>query len=618
MQGARSLSACLALWLLAVGSTFGSTIVLHDGFGRLVPGHDAQILRDATGQLTLDSLLADPARNERDWQAAPPQLDFGFTDDALWLRFTLQRAANGPQHLLLEIAYPMLDEANVYQLHGKTLLRTWMLGNDRPRENQPLFHRNILVPIDFADGATDTTVYIRARADSALQVPMNLWEPAAFSAHEAMAMGGRGLSYGILLVLFAVFVFAAITARARGFGLYVVHALCLLAYQSMTDGVAGQYLAITGDWWDERGIVIAAWLILVSGTVFTSAFLDTEHRMPRLRRWLDGSVIVLLLGLAISLPMPALNILPVLFVLALIYGVAAPAIGLYAMRAHVPLAGAWTAGMLWLLIGVELSVLNQFGIVGYGLPISDAMLGGILLQAVILAWALSQHLEHARNQRRAAQQEAVARQDDELETQKRIKKQLASRVEERSGALWHAVRQLENANRQLSELSRRDGLTGVHNRRHFEERYPELVQLASRHHQPLAVMLIDADHFKQLNDRHGHATGDECLRLIARSLNHVVSRSTDLVARYGGEEFVVVLPDTNSDGALAIAESVRSEVSQLTIPGNAPELHVSVSIGLVLCTPEPGEDGTRLISEADTALYRAKHNGRNRIEASFA
>ncbi|MFZ5724251.1 MAG: sensor domain-containing diguanylate cyclase [Pseudomonadota bacterium] len=414
-----------------------------------------------------------------------------------------------------------------------------------------------------------------------------------------------------------MFLFAAFNARARGFGFYVPHAICLLAYQGMLDGTLIQHLGIDNNWWDSHGAVILAWLIMVTGLAFTASFLDIEHRMPLLSSWLDGAEITLLLGLGASLLAPTELVFPLLLPVVIGYGLVVSCTGLYAMRRRVPLAGAYTVGTLLLLFGVELSVLNQFGLVGYRIAIGDAMLVGILLQAIVLGWALAQHLREARHARRAAQQEALARQEEALAAQHRITQQMEARVNERSNALWQAMRQLEHTHRQLSDLSRRDGLTGVHNRRYFDERYPELVQLASRHERPLAVLLIDVDHFKKLNDQRGHAVGDECLRLIASTLRDVVSRSTDLVARYGGEEFVVVLPETSQEGALAIAESLRAAVAQLRVSNDNSELKFSISVGVVMHTPDPGEDGRKILTDADAALYRAKHNGRNRVEATI-
>lgn len=617
MQEARTLSLALALWLLAIGSTYGGTNLLHDGFGTLVPT-GVEMLRDRDGRHGLDSLL-DEAADSGVWQPLRRQPSLGFTRDTIWLRFTLHGdPAAVPLRAMLEVGYPMLDEVDVYELDGDTLIHTWNLGDARPLANRPFSHRNPLVAVDLTASQPAKTLMLRIRSDGAMEIPLRLWDSSAFAAHEARAVGSRGAAFGLLAVVMSAFLLAAMIVGARGFVYYLPYALCLLAYQSLIDGTAAQYLQIDSHWWGAHGVIVAIWLIMVTGTIFLSVFLDTEHRMPRVHRLTDAAEIGLLLGLGASLLAPPHEVYPLLLPLIVAYGIAVCLIALYAVQEKMPLARSFLLGTLLLFAGALVSVLNQFGLVEQHIPVGDALLAGILLQAIVLAWALSLHLKAARKEHQDAQRAALAQQEQALATQQRLVTGLEARVSERSDALWQAMRQLEAANWQLADLSRRDGLTGVHNRRYFDERFPEMVRLASRSTSPLAVLLLDIDHFKQLNDQRGHAIGDECLRLIAKTLGTVVTRGSDLVARYGGEEFVVVLPDTTAEGARGIAEELRDAVAHLCVPCGNADLTFSVSIGMAIDTPQPGEDGRRLLGEADAALYRAKGNGRNRVEVALA
>jgi len=153
-----------------------------------------------------------------------------------------------------------------------------------------------------------------------------------------------------------------------------------------------------------------------------------------------------------------------------------------------------------------------------------------------------------------------------------------------------------------------DGLTGAANRRTFDERLRAEWQRATGQHAPLTLVLLDIDHFKGVNDRYGHATGDEVLRQVV-GLAQAVCRPTDLVARYGGEEFAILLPDTGLDEALALAERVRVEVAKQAAP-----VPVTVSLGLATL-PHPPVRPEELVSVADQALYHSKLTGRNRVTA---
>lgn len=167
---------------------------------------------------------------------------------------------------------------------------------------------------------------------------------------------------------------------------------------------------------------------------------------------------------------------------------------------------------------------------------------------------------------------------------------------------------------QLLHLATTDPLTGALNRRAFEERAEQELQRARRQHSPLCLALLDLDHFKQINDRHGHQTGDEVLRRFS-ALCQQQARRTDLFARYGGEEFIFLLPDTSTDSARHLLERLRLALQALEIASPAGPIRVSVSIGLA--SVSANDNLHRLQGEADAALYRAKQQGRNRIEVAL-
>ncbi|HLJ70013.1 MAG TPA: diguanylate cyclase [Roseiarcus sp.] len=171
----------------------------------------------------------------------------------------------------------------------------------------------------------------------------------------------------------------------------------------------------------------------------------------------------------------------------------------------------------------------------------------------------------------------------------------------------------KQAQMELETLATRDGLTGLLNRRSFDERLATEARRAARERQPLSLLMLDIDCFKQYNDAYGHQKGDECLRLVAGALTKGLWRAGDAAARYGGEEFAVILPDTTRQGAASVAERMRREVIRLDIPHQASIVsdHVTVSIGgstIVAATISPDA----LLTSADAALYQAKHDGRNR------
>jgi len=176
--------------------------------------------------------------------------------------------------------------------------------------------------------------------------------------------------------------------------------------------------------------------------------------------------------------------------------------------------------------------------------------------------------------------------------------------------------QLAQASRRLETLAAEDFLTGLANRRIFDEALSREFRRASRERTPLALLMIDVDRFKEFNDRHGHPEGDACLRLVARTLEGAIKRPGDLSARYGGEEFAVLLPNTDEFGAYVVAERVRAAVRELGIENGVGEI-ITISAG-VAATPldHSGEGPHILLRDADRALYRAKDGGRNLVVRS--
>ena len=176
---------------------------------------------------------------------------------------------------------------------------------------------------------------------------------------------------------------------------------------------------------------------------------------------------------------------------------------------------------------------------------------------------------------------------------------------------------LIEANDRLLSLSSQDGLTGIHNRRHFDEVVMREWKVAARSKQALSLLMIDVDCFKALNDRYGHQQGDQCLRSIAADLQAKLKRPNDLVARYGGEEFVVILPDSGLEGAIAVAEEIRTSVASLGLPNEASTVEkvVTVSVGISSKMPSEEMDVEDLIKSADRALYKAKASGRNQTRS---
>jgi diguanylate cyclase (GGDEF)-like protein len=175
--------------------------------------------------------------------------------------------------------------------------------------------------------------------------------------------------------------------------------------------------------------------------------------------------------------------------------------------------------------------------------------------------------------------------------------------------------QLQQLNEKLQALSQRDSLTELFNRRAFEEKAGNQWQISTRAHEPVTLLMIDVDHFKEFNDHYGHQAGDGCLKQVARTLLSALHRPADILARYGGEEFIALLPNTHLQGAQTVAEALRGAVQSLAIPHAHSSVSETITVSIGGAVADHTTDLTlqELAGAADEALYKAKAGGRNRV-----
>ncbi len=174
---------------------------------------------------------------------------------------------------------------------------------------------------------------------------------------------------------------------------------------------------------------------------------------------------------------------------------------------------------------------------------------------------------------------------------------------------WSNLRHSET----LEKLNKIDGLTGLNNRRYFDQSLTRELKQAQRTKTELSLILLDIDHFKMINDQHGHLIGDDCLRRVAIALKNSIKRETDIVARYGGEEFAIILPGNDKKTGLQVAEDIRKTIEELDPVYGETHCPLTISAGIVTLQPTQRDTEETIINSADAALYRAKENGRNQV-----
>jgi len=243
------------------------------------------------------------------------------------------------------------------------------------------------------------------------------------------------------------------------------------------------------------------------------------------------------------------------------------------------------------------------------------------LNAMLLVLLLCRQLHHKLEDTRSLQQEALASakasqlaQEELLALQEESQEQLEIRVQERTLELNIALQELESANRELAKKNTIDELSGLYNRRHYDQKILAEYRRSKRNLTPLSIVVIDIDHFKKVNDNYGHLAGDQCIVWVANHIKQALKRSSDIGCRYGGEEFCLILPDTEPLGAYALAETLRLAIAERPMVFENKEIPLTVSCGITTYQQQAHVQPEQIFAAADKALYNAKDSGRNQVQ----
>lgn len=576
-------------------------VTLRADQGRYELGLSLAYLEDPNGEWGIDDVLS--AAVALQFKASSSgRLNFGFKNSAYWLRFELHNLDAPSREWLLETGYPMLDHVDTHFVFPDGRRELHRNGDLVPFSARELKHRNPVVRVPLAPQER-IQVFVRVQSESSLQIPLYLWRPDRLAAADHDAQIALGIYYGILLSMFLYNLLIYLSMRDVAYLYYVQYVFGWVLLQAALEGVAFEYLWPQWPWWGNRANIFFVFFTSIGISQFSRHFLNLQAHAPRLdqiSKWLTVTSVVMMMC---SLWMPYSVLVRVANGVALLQVLLVLSAGGLCLRSGVRQAKYFMLAWAVLFIGTTAFVLKQFGFLPSNFVSDHGLQIGSALEVVLLSLALAHRMR--------------ALKDENVRIQREAAECLEQRVQQRTMELNQALQDLNSATDQLKALNRTDALTGIHNRAYFNERLHGEWRGGMRLRQPLTLFILDLDFFKAVNDTHGHPGGDACLVAIARCLTQNVQRAGDVCFRYGGEEFAVLLPNTELEGAVRMANSLLVALRAVEIEHQGKRFSVTASIGVASVVPTADDNPEDLVGRADAALYVAKRQGRNQVAAEI-
>ncbi|WP_078083602.1 diguanylate cyclase [Microbulbifer mangrovi] len=512
-----------------------------------------RILVDEQGSLGLEDVIAEESR--RRWLASENGgANFGFSSATYWVAVTLQNPTASPLGLIIRQDYPLIDQLDFWQPQPAGGWSHIATGDRRPFHTRPLSLRDFVFPITLPANSTQT-YYLRYQTAGSMNIGLSVSSKTAFLPQLGKEQILLGIYYGgfLVLVIYNLFLFMAV--RDRAYAYYMGYAVSYGLYFGVHNGVSFQYLWPGNPWLANQSLVMLLGFTLIFGIQFVRTVCSGPQLAPRtdkIARWL----LYLLFPLTAISPFVSYGpMILTLAILTLVLSILFMVMGVISLlRGSVP-ARYFLVGWGALLISVVIYMLKTFGLVPHNSFTHNAFQVGALVEMVLLSLALGARVGEIQR---------------------------------------HGIT---------------DQLTGLFNRRYFDEQLPREFALAERNNTPLALVILDLDHFKAINDRLGHARGDAALYAVGQLLKKQV-RKPVLACRYGGEEFAILLPRTTPGQAVIVAERLVKLVAEMELE----KMPLTVSIGVATFQNGNYASAIQLFEAADAALYRAKQAGRNRLE----
>lgn len=493
------------------------------------------------------------------------------SDATYWLKIPLSSSFAFKRDLLLELKKPHLSIVTLYSLENNKLMEQETIGYSLPYDKRTIKHHNLVFALHLQPDRSSTYL-LKIQSDSFFQAPVSIWDPNAFSAKNYEFQTLHGIFYGILLAMIIYNSFLFLSLREKNYLYYILFLIGFTLMQSIWDGFAFQWLWGDYPWWALRSnSFFIVWTALFS-LQFAKHFLHLKTNAPLLYKIV--TTFNIFCAVAITFPF-VLNIKTATLVSTIIATVAVMFILAIALKVRFTSRESKYFVTAWalLLVGVLLNICAAYQLLPLNAVTLYAPKIGVLVEVMVLSLGLADKIKRIT-----------------------LEKEQETRNVQR-----------------LKQSAMYDHLTNLLNRKYFLESSQETLSLANVSNQPVSLMLIDIDHFKNINDTYGHTIGDQAIVFVANQI-HIICKNYGIVGRYGGEEFIVFLNQLDHHRASQIAEElIELHRTAPFMLENGHSIYLTISIGLCSNDFQEYKYVNEMILHADHSLYYAKNNGRDQV-----
>lgn len=587
------LLALLFFWLSISFCFAESTINLKQVMQGESTALSIYYLEDPDKNYNIDQLQSDPLLSK--FQPLPDGKSiFGISSSDYWLKIIVRNTDDTELSWLLESVHEQWDHVNLY-INGE---KKFYSGDQIPFTQRPFAsERNVFEITTPAKAEQQLVIHFSYEQPGLAETKIRLWTVNEYSQYYANRYFMIGAMFGLGIILFFYNLFIGYSTRLPQFLWYSAYLIsALLAFLTGT-GLGYRYFWSNLNWFNDFSPVLTVALLMIMATQFTRSFLNTATESVTIDRLLK--LIFVIAGLSIFFSLIGYRHYAVILgLISMLTSVFFPVIGSiiylkgksYA-RFYILGWGIWSLGMI-------IAVLQHIGMIQ--VTLYSGLSTGLCfsIEAALLSFALADRFNQ------------LTKEKDEIELihiehLKKDQQQLEQLVTERT-------EQLEQARDRAELLARTDPLTNMLNRRAFFECGSIEIERSLRYKSSLAVMMIDLDRFKSINDNYGHAAGDNALLSVANTLKAMI-RNVDIIGRIGGEEFAVIVPHADLEMATELAQRLRLGIEKAEIIIDGKPLNITACFG-VTSLDVKSESLDEALKRADQALYLAKENGRNRVE----